>query len=196
MHKANTQAEVHAYGLGRDTVGSEGAAAIAEETGMPLERTEHSMDVFYLVHESTGKFQLGAELDQGLLENQVLCMVHMCVKIMCQVTRRPLYCLQQGCILRAFNLQHDEVEGTGKDTMDSKGCTLPPQASRPTQAAMTSAAASSNASSSACIADNVKQREVCSTGQTQRSLCSNKQPVSPVVDSTLVNLDTAPACLA
>ena len=31
--------------------------------------------VAYLVPESTGKLQLGAELDQGLLENQVLCMM-------------------------------------------------------------------------------------------------------------------------
>ncbi len=33
-------------------------------------------DSDYLVHESTGKLQMGAELDQGLLENQVLCNVH------------------------------------------------------------------------------------------------------------------------
>ncbi len=33
-------------------------------------------DCDYLVHESTGKLQMGAEFDQGLLENQVLCNVH------------------------------------------------------------------------------------------------------------------------
>lgn len=31
--------------------------------------------VAYLVPESTGKLHLGAKLDQGLLENQVLCMM-------------------------------------------------------------------------------------------------------------------------
>ena len=47
--------------------------------------TQHAIDlcadchvgatVAYLVPESTGKLHLGAELDQGLLENQVLCMM-------------------------------------------------------------------------------------------------------------------------
>lgn len=31
--------------------------------------------VAYLVPESTGKLHMGAELDQGLLESQVLCMM-------------------------------------------------------------------------------------------------------------------------
>ena len=65
--------------------------------------------------------------------------------------------MQQRCVLCVYDVQHAKVEGTGKGSMDSKDCTLPPQASRPTQAAMTSAAASSNASSSAQIADIVKQ---------------------------------------
>ena len=34
------------------------------------------LDAAYLVHERTGQLQLGAELDQGLLKNQVLCNVH------------------------------------------------------------------------------------------------------------------------
>ncbi len=36
----------------------------------------HAANSDYLVHKSTGKLQMGAELDQGLLENQVLCDVH------------------------------------------------------------------------------------------------------------------------
>ncbi len=40
----------------------------------------------YLVHESTGKLQMGAELDQGLLENHVLCNVHIQVIAMSMMT--------------------------------------------------------------------------------------------------------------
>ena len=43
-------------------------------------------DSDYLVHESTGKLQMGAELAQGLLENQVLCNVHIRVIAMSMMT--------------------------------------------------------------------------------------------------------------
>ena len=73
-------------------------------------------------------------------------------------------------------------------------CTLPPQASRPQQAEMTSAAASSKTSSSACIASSVKQRR--GAGEAKLAKCCDQYEVSPVVASTFVNRDTAPACLA
>ncbi len=57
---------------------------------------------------------------------------------------------------------------------------------------MTSAAASSKTSSSACIASSVKQRR----GAQEKQSLLGAVTASPVVASTFVNRDTAPACLA
>ena len=132
-------------------------------------------DAVYLVHESTGKLQLGAELDQGLLENQVLCIVHTLVtdivawrtircEPQCSFGRRHVQCMHvsvQGCVFFLIMSRQGDP-----DQCTARLYTLPLQASRPQQAAMTSAAASRRSSSSACITDSVKAWTLC-TNQTR-----------------------------